>query len=224
MQAGVCGVVNGEFDRVHGFTTAITENGHELMRSIEIDRIFSLSTGSMGFEGTAAVERLTTQAETTIVDGDIQVTETEVKETVTARFAGVPGELVVTESGAAAFVLELLGRETGAEIERAEIDLSAFLEEHRDGSPWKAGFYDRGGKAEKGTLYGEDLLSDESVAPVLTEAALNQLGIDYEYRDSAAKVDLTESGYVRVHRPNDLEVTAFLEFILAEVQPHFRSA
>jgi len=220
MQGGVCGIVDGTFDVVGPYTETETERDQELSRSIQVDRVFSLPSGKPGFEGHAAAERLVTRSDTEIRDGEIRVTESTVKETVRTAFAGVPGEVVVAESASGQFAFELIGAETDTSIERSAFDLSGFLDDHRRGSPWKAGFYDVDGHARKGTVYGDDLLRDDAFEPVLDAASLNQLGIDYEYRDRTVKVDLTESGFVTVHRPTGMETGAFLEFLLEEVLPH----
>ncbi|WP_424003331.1 hypothetical protein ACOZ4I_04165 [Haloarcula salina] len=220
MQGGVCGIVDGEFDVVGSYTETVTKEGHELSRSIQVDRVFSLPSGERGFEGHAAAEQIVTRSDTEIEGGEIRVTESTVKETVRTAFAGVPGEVVVAESGSGQFAFDLIGADTDTTIERGEFDLSGFLDTHQGGSPWKAGFYDAAGNAQKGTVYGDDLLRDDAFESVLDTAALNQLGIDYEYRDQTVKVDLTESGFVTVHRPAGMETGAFLEFLVTEVLPH----
>ncbi|MBV0900763.1 hypothetical protein [Haloarcula salina] len=220
MQGGVCGIVDGTFDVVGPYTETETEREHELSRSVQVDRVFSLPSGKPGFEGHAAAERLVTRSDTEIRDGEIRVTESTVKETVRTAFAGVPGEVVVAESGGGEFAFDLIGAETDTAIERGAFDLSGFLDAHRSGSPWKAGFYDADGHAQKGTVYGDDLLRDDAFEPVLDTASLNQLGIDYEYRGRTVKVDLTESGFVTVHRPSGMDTAAFLEFLIADVLPH----
>lgn len=97
---------------------------------------------------------------------------------------------------------------------------SAVTSSHQDRSPWKAGFYDVDGHTQKVTVYGDDLLHDDAFEPVLDTASLNQLGIDYEHRNRTVKVDLTESGFVTVHRPSEIDTAAFLEFLLTEFLPH----
>ena len=220
MQAGICAIVAGEFDVLQDYTETVTEDGHDLDRSIEIDRIFSLPSGDRGFAGTAAAERLVTRSTTQIVDGEIRVTETDATETVRSAVAGVPGEFVLTANSTGTFAFDLIGAQTGTDVDRGRLDLSGFLAAHDDGSPWKAGFYDGPGPAAKGTVYGEDLLADEAVGPVLDSAALNQLGIDYAYAGQDVKVDLTESGFVQRYRPRGQSTAEFLGYVAEEILPH----
>jgi hypothetical protein len=85
-------------------------------------------------------------------------------------------------------------------------------------TPWKVGFYDATNNAEKGTLYGEDVLSAE-VGHLLDDALFNQLGAVVEYGDSEFKLTITESGYVGIHRPSGLDTVDFLTFIDETVEP-----
>jgi len=77
MKAGVLGVVDGTFTVVDSFVEAVTEDGHELERCLTIDRVFSLPSGEMAFEGRAAADAIATETATTIETGDIHVDERE---------------------------------------------------------------------------------------------------------------------------------------------------
>ncbi|MBX0285980.1 hypothetical protein EGH22_06555 [Halomicroarcula sp. F28] len=223
MQAGICGLVTGTFDRLSDVTDTVTRDGRDLTRSMTIDRVFSLPGGEMGFIGTAASERMTTRTATTIVDGEITDREEAVKETVRTRFCGVPGAFVVTESAAGTFVFELVGAATDTTVRRARLDLSGLFGAIDDSSCWKAGFYDRPDHAEKGTLYGENLMTDDTVESMLTDASLNQLGVVFTDSTDEIRADVTESGFVRLTRPGGLAVDEFLAILLERVRPHLET-
>ncbi|MFC4551744.1 MULTISPECIES: hypothetical protein [Halorussus] len=220
MKAGVIGVVDGDFDVVGSFSDAVVEGDRELARRLDVGRVFSLSDGTVAFEGRAAAERLVDGEAARIDSGAVAFEETTRTETRATELAGVPGEFVVAESGAGAFAFEMVGLDTATSVERATLDLNAFLDAQAGATAWKAGFYGEDGNAENGVLHGEDLLADEEFGGVLGRARLNQLGIEGTYRDRPLKLTAARSGYVEVYRPSDFDVGDFLEYVRDEVVPH----
>jgi hypothetical protein len=222
MKAGVLGLVDGTFAAVDSFDDTYTEDDHELQRSLEITRVFSLPSGEMAFAGRGAVETLTEQTTASIERGEIHVTEGARTVTRCAEFVGVPGEFVVVESGDGEFVFDLVAAETGTDIARATLDLDAFFADRDGATPWKAGFAATGGDGVNGVFHGTDLRTNHDVDRLLEDASLNQLGLDYEYDGDEVKMTASRSGYVEVYRPSAFDSARYLEYLRDEVQPYVR--
>jgi hypothetical protein len=220
MKAGVLGIVRDDFEVVDSFSDTVAQNGTEHERVLDVRRVFSLPSGEVAFEGRAAVEREVERTTTELDFGEVRVEEASATETRVTQLVGVPGEFVVVGSGKGTFAFDLVSRDTGADIKRASLDLTNFLDSQADAEPWRAGFYDHDGNCENGVLHGTDLLADDDLAPILRDAQLNQLGLDCSYDDRGIKMTASESGYVEVYRPSDFDTEAFLQYLLEEVVPH----
>ncbi|UPV76155.1 hypothetical protein M0R89_08895 [Halorussus limi] len=220
MRAGVLGIVRDDFEVVDSFSETVERNDRELEHVLDVRRVFSLPGGDVAFEGRAAVERVVNRTTTELDYGEVRVEETPRTETRVTEVVGVPGEFVVAGSGRGTFAFDLVSRDTGADIERATLDLSALLDAQRDAEPWKAGFREVDGACENGVLHGSDLLSDERLEDLLDGAAFNQLGLDCTYDDRSLKMTAAESGYVEVYRPSEFETAEFLQYLRDAVVPH----
>jgi len=220
MNAGVIGLVEGDFQAVDSFSDTVVEGDRELTRTLDVGRVFSLPSGEIAFEGRAAVERTAERATAELDYGEVRVRETDATETHVTRFVGVPGEFVVTESSAGRFAFDLIGRDTGTDVERATFDLDGFLDVHADADVWKAGFSGADGNAESGVFHGSDLLADDDLGDLVRRGSLNQLGLEYDYDEDDLKMTAAESGYVEVYRPAAFESADFLAYLLDEVVPH----
>jgi hypothetical protein len=220
MKAGVLGIARDDFEVVDSFSDTVERDERELERVLDVRRVFSLPGGRVAFEGRAAVERVVNRATTELDFGEVRVEETPQTETRVTELVGVPGEFVVAGSGGGTFAFDLVSRDTGADIERASLDLNAFLDAQSDAEPWKAGFCDGSGSCENGILHGTDLLDDERLAELFDGSTLNQLGLDCAYDDRSLKMTAAGSGYVEVYRPSEFETADFLQYLLDEVVPH----
>lgn len=218
MRAGVIGTVEGSFDRVGSFADAI-EDG-ERARCLEIERVFSLPSGEMAFEGSAAIEATETVERSRIDGTEIRIEEESRTLTRRAQFVGVPGEFVVAGSSRGTFAFDMIAEETGTEIVRATLDLGGFLADRPDAAPWKAGFADREGNVENGVLHGSELLDDDGIDGLLDGATLNQLGVEHEYDGERAKLNAARSGYAELYRPAEFESGDYLQYLVDEVVPY----
>ena len=223
MKSGVIGVVSGEFDDLRSEVNTFTKDGEELREAIEILDTVDSDMGEALY-GRAAVEDITRDEGPVINDGQIEVksyTETETKMT---EFLVVPGEFVIVENGSGTFAFNLIGRQVGALIERGEVNLDAYInylqDQNRDQEAWQVGFYGNGGEAQKGVVYGNNVLEDSDVGGVLDISEINQLGISYSTRDHSMKITVTESGYTNVYQPSDFESEDFLNFFSSELAPY----
>lgn len=219
MRAGVLGVVDGDFRKVDSFTDTVDEDGHELTRALDIQRVFSLPDGEMAFAGRAAREYVRERAAPEIGFGEVTVTEEVATGTRHTEFVGIPGEFVVVGSGRGTFAFDLVGLDTGASVERATIDLDALYDRRGDALTWKAGFFG-GDDGVTGVLHGSDLRGNHDLDAMLDGARLNQLGLEYTYDGDDLKMTASRSGYVEVYQPSSFDSVAYLEYLRSEVVPH----
>ena len=220
MRAGVLGVVDGSFQMVDSYAETVTEGDHDLERRLEIDRVFSLPSGGMAFEGRAAAERLVSEREAAIEDDGIAVTEGETVTTEFTEFVGIPGEFVAVGSGRGAFAFDLVGAETNTDIERATLGLEGVLDDHGDATPWRVGVSGNGDGAVNGTLHGQDLRASRDLDALLADATLTQLGLAYDHDGDDLKMTASRSGYVELYQPSSYDAEQYLEYVRDEVLPH----
>lgn len=217
MKAGVVGIVDGSFDAVDSYTQTVTQDGYELDRCLEIDRVFSLPAGGMGFAGRAAETTLGDETVTKIENGEIHVSERTRPHTRHTEFVGIPGEFVVVGSGDGTFAFDLIGADTATDIERATLDLDGFFRAHGSATPWKAGFFGSSDDGLNGTVYGKDLRASHDLDDVLANSSLNQLGLTYGFDGTKLKMVATRSGYVEVYRPTEFEAGQYLGYLREEI-------
>jgi hypothetical protein len=220
MQAGVLGVVDGEFDVVDSFSDTVTVDDRELARRLEIQGVFSLPSGEMAFAGRAAKEYLRERETHAIDDGEIEVREEPQVGTRYTEFVGVPGEFVVVGSGDGEFAFDLVAADTNTDIERATIDLDAFFAAHDGARPWKAGFYGPGDDPVTGVVHGSNLRTEYDLDGMLSESSLNQLGVTYDHDDEQVKMTASRSGYVELYQPRAIDRETYLEYLREEVLVH----
>ncbi len=219
MQAGVIGLVDGAFDVVDDYAETVARGDRELRRRLSTDRVFSTPAGRMAFAGRAAGEFPDDGDRAVIEDGEIRLRERPGIETRFAEVVGVPGEIVVADSGDGAFAFDLVGAETGTAVDRAALDLDA-LYERLDGRPWKAGFRGTGEEPVSGVFHGTDLRRSHDLDVRLADATLNQLGLVHDRDGAEVKVTAAASGYVEMYRPADFGAGEYLDYLLDEVRPH----
>lgn len=217
MKAGVIGKVDGGFSRITEHSETRVEQDVELTNCIELIRTISLPDGMEASWGRAAIQRLDEIKEQGIKDGSIEVYEAQEKITKVTEFLSVPGEFVIVANGGGTFAFDLIGRQTDTLIERSELDLVEFDEDHSDANIWMRGFYGVSGNANNGIVYGNNLKKDSDFADIFASTNMNQVGLEYIYQDTPLKVRMSESGYVEVYQPSSFEVEEYLQFVLDEI-------
>lgn len=220
MKAGVVGIVDGSFDAVDSYAETVTRDGHECERCLEIDRVFSIPSEEMGFAGRAAETARRDETVPSIENGEIQVSERTRPHTRYTEFVGVPGEFVVANSGDGTFAFDLIGADTGTDIERATLDLDGFFRANGAATPWKAGFFGSGDASVNGVVHSQDLRATHDLDEMLADATLNQVGLTYGYDGAEVKMTATRSGYVEVYRPSDFEDGRFLDYLREDILPY----
>lgn len=220
MDAGVIGKVNGQFDALESFQDSRQDGSTELRRGLEVRQRIPGPNGSEAFRGRAAIQRVENKESIEFEGEKIIATEKPGKTTVYTEFLAVPGEFVVVSSGSGEFAFNLIQEQTNTDIERGSIDIFRFAEEHGHAEPWQVGFYGTGGNAQKGVVYGEDVLSDGDIGSALSNAKKNQFGLEYEYDGQSVKMTVTESGYLRIFQPSNFDSKDLAQFVADEILHH----
>jgi len=223
MRAGVIGTIDGKFDEIESFHQTQEQDGRRFTRSLQVNRTSHRDSGYSVYVGEAATQVIE-DVESVKIDpetGEIGVGERPTKESKYTQFVAVPGLFIAVSSGSGTFAFDLLqSQHPGTHIERAELNLNAYADDYYTAEgvdPWQIGFYGNIGQAEKGVVYGENVISDDDIGDVLERSQINQLGLQYEMMDYDMKVTLAESGYVEVYNPSNIETEEFAEYIADEI-------
>lgn len=212
MQSGIVGKVDGLFEDIRAFSDSRQEGGFELERALSLRTPIEGPNNTKAFHGDAAIQRVKERQSFKLQEGQIVSTEVPQKETYIVEFLIVPDSFVVVGSSKGLFAFDFLSQQTGAEIERAEIDLYPLLDEV-EGDSWQAGFYGNSGNTENGVLYGENVIDSSAAEDLVFNSNLNQLGLEnVEYGEVSVKMTATEGGYLEVYQP-ELNDEQFLQFI-----------
>lgn len=103
------------------------------------------------------------------------------------------------------------------------IDLTRFRQDNNFMSIGSVGFKARHDAAEKGTVHGHNVTSDEALGEDLRENTwLNELRFRH-HPDSIpdpVKAYVAASGYVEVYNPTDLSTAQFLSYVRSEIFPY----
>lgn len=222
MKGGVLGLVKGNSKQIDSFENTKEIAGESFSACAEVLRTHSnVIKGSDLQVGRAAIQKPSTKDSIKINDGSISVSESKITDTIYTDFVYVPGEFAAVNSGSGTFAFDLLTNNIpGCEIERAEINLNQYLKESPDVTPWQVGFYGNFGDAEKGTVYGDNLLHDEEIGAVIESSNKNQLGLTLTDGGKDIKFKMTESGYVEVYQPSNYEEEEFSTFLIENIIPY----
>lgn len=212
MQSGVLALVDGDFDELQSVTKTRTEGPYELKSVIEYTRTIEGPGDTVAFEGRAAVQRVESQDQVKITENQVVETEENEKVTYSTEFVIVPDGFAFVGDSSGVFAFDLLEKETGVKINRAELDLVSINDDYSDAETWQAGFYGNDGEAEKGVVYGESVMGDTDLGDVLSHSRLNQLGLEFDMGDFYVKMTSAESGYIEIYTPDNFETEEFLEF------------
>jgi len=221
MKSGVLGLIDGTGNSIDSFEETTESGDDSLTACIEVlqTQTNAVKGNDLQF-GRAAIETHTTKDSTSIVNGSITVSEETTIETLYSEFIHVPGQFLVVDNSAGSFVYDLLSNQLpGVDIQRGTIDLNRYLNNVSDWTPWKVGFYGNVGNAEKGTVYGENVLNGGEMGPVLDSCQKNQLGLTLSDGSQEIKCMMTESGYVEIYQPSNFENAEFAEFIAEHILP-----
>ncbi|WP_238378589.1 hypothetical protein [Haloarcula rubripromontorii] len=199
-----------------------TEDGHELLATVDVDWQQSMLGGQQVAHGRIA-EELTAEIKTTRIrtDGGVEVgrEETDVVPQTT-EFSHVPGEFFVTESTQDEFADQLMEEATGETIHRAQVDLESFAAAHPNADPWMGWFRSGNGPIDSGAAYG-DIDSEPDLVKFIHSNENSQLGLtNLEYEGQLLKLVLSEGGWLAIYNPKDRDRVEFTRFIHDEVLPH----
>lgn len=222
MKSGVIGLVDGDGQELESFEEVNKQGDETLKACVEVLRsqVVDNSSSTVQF-GRAAIEKPTTQDSINIVEGSISVSEDTSIETLYTEFIFIPGEFAVVSNGAGTFAFDLFTTHLpGVDVDRGTIDLNPHVESVPQGVPWQVGFYGNLGEAEKGTVYGDNVLRDERMGPLIESSQKNQIGLTIEDGSETIKYTITESGYIEIFQPSNYDEQEFTAFIQDYVLPY----
>lgn len=220
MKRGVLGLMRQDLPPLQSYRETRTADGVELRDQISVSGVRRTANGTDITEGRAATQSLAERESVQLTDDDVVVDGTDDVRTRHTQFASVPGEFVVVENSRGTFLFDLIESQTGGTVDRATLDLDAFLDALPDPQLWKVGFYDRDGGAESGVVHGDDVLDDGAFGAALESLPKNQVGVDTTFDDTEYKLNVARSGYVEVYRPSDVDTAEYVEFLREVVVPH----
>ena len=222
MKSGVIGLVDGNGQELESFEKTNEQNDENLKACVEILRTQTSDHDNSTIQfGRAVIEKPTTQDSIDIVDGSINVSESTSIETLYTEFVFVPGEFAVVSNGSGTFAFDLFTTNLpGVNVDRGKIDLNPHVESVPEGVPWQVGFYGNVGEAKKGTIYGDNVLRDERMGPVVESSQKNQISLTIEDGSETIKYTITESGYIEIYQPSNYEEQEFTAFIQDHVLPY----
>jgi hypothetical protein len=107
------------------------------------------------------------------------------------------------------------------------IGLTSFYRDNNFSNVGSVGFKARRDAAEKGTVHGQNVTSDEAIGEDLREESyLNELR--FKYHPAAihepVKAYIAASGYVEVYNPGEMTTEQFLSYVREEVLPYTHDA
>lgn len=222
MKSGVIALIRGGFSELESFHNIQEQDKTEPARSFQVDQVNETPAGREFYTGKAAIQRTETENSVSIHDstGRISITESPTRQGRWTQFLCIPEEFFVVGSSKGIFGLKLLEEAAPVTTHRAEIDLNAFAEDRYRGEevdPWKVGFYGNIGAAEKGTIYGDNVFSDDEIGEVLERSQLNQLGFVYEFEGESLKMTASKSGYLEIYQPSTYSEGEYLDYIMDEL-------
>lgn len=219
MRAGNLGVPVGEESLIRSTLYGAEQDGTTLKRSVSSSPSATPS-GQQVVAGEVAVERRAEFEESEIGEDGTVRAETRVGTVAdTAEFLQVPGEFLLLEPGAPGAAWDVLGDVADCGYEGGEVDIDGFLSAHEDATLWMLGFYERGTRADTGTVYGSDLGDDPLASDILETSRCNQVGFEYEDGGETVRGRLSQSGYVEVYSP-DYDRGEFVEYVVSTLLPH----
>ena len=195
----------------------------EVRQSIEVRSEIELDNNRIAQVGRAAIEDLRENDVSQIQEDGSITTGTKIeKYTKFTNFVYVPGSFLAVENGSGDFLFDVLNTRTDHQIARVDINLNQYANAHEEALIWKLGFKDRGGHAENGVVYGEDIIQDTEVGEILGASDKNQLGLVYNFESQKIKPFVTESSYVEVYQPSNFDTKDFIQFIESDILPFIR--
>lgn len=218
MKAGILGLLNSAETPIDKLVGTANRDGVDYQYCIKPDETFHPDGLSKPVQTGEAALEMPEQVEQKLIEDDDIIEETRTKtRTKHTNWILVPDKIAVVENGEGQFFFDLLSAEFNYEANRAKLDLTSMGSDYEETDLWQAGFYDRLGTAQKGVIYGEDVLGDEDIGDSLRDAQINQLGLEYEYDGERLKVTLTESGYIEIYQPSEFDSGVFATYLQDEI-------
>lgn len=236
MKAGILGLVaEGELDTVEShYETGVDEAGgsqEEVANQLEVtDEIQTHLGGSNGvapYEGRAVKEEAREVETVAAGDGGIRHVETAEVVAHYTEFVAVPSTsaadgFAVTSTSDGLFVFDFLAsmQPRDCSIVPAQIDLEGFYRDHENAIVHRYG-WESDGEAETGVTWSEnDVRQDEDLGELFNDGPPHPTQLGMTYADGLVRLVVTESGYIEIYAPSEMETTEFVELLIDDIIPH----
>lgn len=223
MKSGVIGKITGKLKEIESYGKTREEGDFELKRQLEFRTKLPGPGDSAAHSGRAAIERVEETKGVQFRDNEILVSDSKEKVQLHTNFLLVPDSFMIVESGRGEFAFNLVEGLGNIEIERATIDLLALLEycSEFDPDPWQVGFFGNEGNAEKGVVYGEEILTDSKIGEMLRTSKMNQIGLRFtDHEGTNVKFTATKSGFVQIYQPQSYDEIDLMRFVDEFILPY----
>jgi len=222
MESGIIGTIEGDLGQIPSFNDQDQERGYGLNTCVDVRPGQTNLQGDVVLQGGEAVTESVAEVSVPSVDDDGTITTNAdyQKTFVYTEFLAVPGEFIIIDGTDGEFLFDELTARTDGFVSRATVDLDSYAESRPNADPWECGFSGASGNIDAGTVYGEDVTDDLNMGDVLESSDKNQLGLEFEYEGRDIKMEVSESGFVRILEPS-MQQGTFVEFVKDEIQPHW---
>lgn len=218
MNDGIIAVARDDFDTIDGFNTSYEERDFELNECVDVTNQSNVN-GEIEYQiGRALIEDTQKVSVPYVEDGEIKSEKQWQKVVNTTDFIIAPGSFVIVTDTSGKFFFDIMEDITDTSFSRPTIDLDSYAQTRSGGNPWMYGFDNAGGNAEKGVVYGENVVEDPDMGEVLERSDKNQLGLQFSYSGNRVKMSISANGYVRIIEPGASD--GFLKnFVQDEFEP-----
>ncbi|SDF85410.1 hypothetical protein SAMN04488589_1533 [Methanolobus vulcani] len=117
------------------------------------------------------------------------------------------------------FISQVVSQALGCPVYSSSISIRRIAEDYTNN--WLGGIVDRDGNWQKGTLYGDDLRSDDCVGSEFANCTKNQVGSFTQYFGGTSKFKVTKDGTIVVYTNLDDDRDSYVKFVLNELHTYF---
>lgn len=183
-------------------------------RVLEIDHEQSYLDGSTYLEGQAAERTTEDEKRAQIGGGSIAVEKIREEKVLDTDFlADLENRFLLIGSSDGEFLYNMIWAQTGAQVNRAEIDIVDFVRTIRKREQSNLEYWMAAKGGDLGTKIGYHMDAEDALA----RSANIGIGFEYRWQNSMLKGVVYESGYVALFEPKHWDSGAFLKWVNEEL-------
>lgn len=216
-------------DRIQNFSILHEEDGHQLKSVIRLDDSITYVNTNVGFlSGNVYAEYIKSS---TFLEEDEENDNGLLRYDIVSRphvdvkwgqFWILNNGIIFTKiKGDRSFIAHALQNALGTDVHTYNINITRVAEDYTNN--WIGGIVDREGNWQKGTLYGDDLRSDNCIGNEFVNCTKNQVGGFTQYFGGLVKFKVTKDGTIIVYTDLNNDRSNFVKFVLSEIRTYFVS-